>query len=402
MKLKTICLIGIMSLLSISNVNAAEHKTEIKLVGTAQEEFSVTVPARLSLGEEGEVVLSGCWPEGKTICVTADETVTMTKNNGDETFTVTINFDGIEGPGNNLKSNLYTAPISFTCDRTVLFGAWCGTINYNVYTKDNRNIIPTGGTYYVGVDCADTYQVGNGLDTADAVYYAGEEFSDTVNVGDVYLYEDYEYRYGYGAWSFVNWAPVEIMIETYPSRPYAADGWSVLRVESKETYSDMLSFVNNVPVKNAHFTYTTGGWLQYPILEKAPVLSTELISLYATFARCYLMEEMPDIPNGVIDMSGTFDACEGMKIAKPIPESVQIMDTTFRECYALEGIVEINAQIKSLENAEGFSVISEAFSTVDFAAQNITLTGSCPYLDEMGATGDNYCPECNGACKNNH
>lgn len=44
----------------------------------------------------------------------------------------------------------------------------------------------------MGVDYADKYQVGNGLDTADAVYYAGEEFPDTVNVGDVYLYEDYD------------------------------------------------------------------------------------------------------------------------------------------------------------------------------------------------------------------
>ena len=39
---------------------------------------------------------------------------------------------------------------------------------------------------------------------------------------------------------------------------------------------------------------------------------------------------------------------------------------------------------------------------VDFAKQNITLTGSATILDALGETGLNYCATCNGTCQNNH
>ena len=42
------------------------------------------------------------------------------------------------------------------------------------------------------------------------------------------------------------------------------------------------------------------------------------------------------------------------------------------------------------------------FSAVDFNKYTIRLEGSCEILDEIGATGSNYCETCNGTCKKDH
>ena len=55
----------------------------------------------------------------------------------------------------------------------------------------NRDIIPEGGTYYVGVT---TTRVGS-CEGATSVYRSGQFFPKTPQIGDVYVYEWYEYRY---------------------------------------------------------------------------------------------------------------------------------------------------------------------------------------------------------------
>ena len=86
---------------------------------------------------------------------------------------------------------------------------------------------------------------------------------------------------------------------------------------------------------------------------------------------------------------------EGTSIvtAPVIPSSITSMNECFAQCFDLTGTITINANPTSYYGC---------FDRVDFKAQNITLAGDSTMLDEIGATGENYCAECNGACAENH
>ena len=83
-----------------------------------------------------------------------------------------------------------------------------------------------------------------------------------------------------------------------------------------------------------------------------------------------------------------------LDIAQTIPETVTSMDYAFAYADELTGTIEINATLRY----SGY----ETFAGIDFQAQKITLTGTCTMLDELGATGYNYCNECNGYCEKGH
>ena len=92
--------------------------------------------------------------------------------------------------------------------------------------------------------------------------------------------------------------------------------------------------------------------------------------------------------------SSAFKNCSSLT-SITIPNSVtSIGYYAFYNCSALTDTIVIHS------NSSAYYV--SCFAGVDFAAQNITLSGSSPKLDEIGATGTNYCAECNGYCKGSH
>ena len=383
-------ILGILSLLIISPVYGYDQ-----YIGDSST-YTVSVPAKLSPGETGQVSVEGYWPSYKTVLVTADNTVELKCNN--RSVLLNVNFAGIEGVGSDYL-NTYTKNISVE-DFSVQFGTWTGTVNYYVdLVVDEEYLasrtIPTGGVYYTGLTDKQ-YRFAN-YDGYENMYVAGDLFPETVNVGDVYVYQDWEYRYGYAAPLVFNWYSLEYMgVDGYSVLNVSPTGWSVVANRNSENdghYSGMLSYVNNVPVTNAMLMF---GGIRYST-ECASVggISSELVTMYNAFSGTTL-QEMPEIPDGVINLSSAFDSCDQMKNPKTIPASVINMDSAFVGCTALEGVWEINAQITETSN------LHQALAGIDFNLQDLTLTGTCPLLDELGLTGDNYCTECNGTCRHTH
>ena len=140
-------------------------------------------------------------------------------------------------------------------------------------------------------------------------------------------------------------------------------------------------------------------------LTTAPVIPNSVTDISSIFQNCsslktYYGSTDPDgdfsnyiIPNSVTNMKQTFANCPLMVNAPTIPASVTNTYWTFYLCPSLTGNITINANP---------TTYSSMFGHVDFANQHITLIGSSTMLDTLGATGRNYCSECNGVCKNNH
>ena len=95
----------------------------------------------------------------------------------------------------------------------------------------------------------------------------------------------------------------------------------------------------------------------------------------------------------IVSLSETFDDCESIVTAPVILNNITDMTYMFNGCTSLTGTITIHANPTSYEGC---------FNQVDFKAQNITLAGDSTMLDEIGATGENYCAECNGTCLENH
>ena len=383
-------ILGILSLLIISPVYGYDQ-----YIGDSST-YTVSVPAKLSPGETGQVSVEGYWPSYKTVSVIADNTVELKCNN--HSVLLNVNFAGIEGIGSDYL-NTYTKNISVE-DFSVQFGTWTGTVNYYVdLVVDEEYLaartIPTGGVYYTGLTDKQ-YRFAN-YDGYEHMYVEGDLFPETVNVGDVYVYQNWEYRYGYACLRPLTWNSLDIIGESsysvYNIVPY---GWSVAtnrNTSSDGNYSTMLSSVNNRPVTNATLMF---GGVTYPMTcNSVGGISSELVTMYNAFSGTTL-QEMPEIPDGVINLSSAFDSCDQMKNPKTIPASVINMDSAFVDCTALEGVWEINAQITETSN------LHQALAGIDFNQQDLTLTGTCPLLDELGLTGYNYCTECNGTCRKTH
>lgn len=133
--------LSIIMLFSLSlNVFAEEnHMTDVTYIGEGTEWYKLTVPAELSPGETGTVILEGCWPSDRKVVVTADETVDLQNDINDTIKTLDIEFNSIQQPGDNYNEIYTTEEISVADIENVLFGDWSGRFYYNVDWTDNDN-----------------------------------------------------------------------------------------------------------------------------------------------------------------------------------------------------------------------------------------------------------------------
>lgn len=101
------------------------------------EAWSVTVPALLAPGEEGDVVASGTWASNRKLVVTADATVTLSNSiNSADQKVLDISFDGIELVGSNTAEVSSTVVVGVADIADALFGTWSGTFTYDVEMGD--------------------------------------------------------------------------------------------------------------------------------------------------------------------------------------------------------------------------------------------------------------------------
>ena len=104
----------------------------------ANENWTITVPAKLQPGASGTVTLEGYWPSNKTITVDADDTVTLTNSIlSSDTKTLNITFLGITKSGNNTERSIASETVSVQAIENALFGTWNGSFYYNVETSEN-------------------------------------------------------------------------------------------------------------------------------------------------------------------------------------------------------------------------------------------------------------------------
>ena len=140
-KILSITLAAVMLLSIIPTAFAAENNwqggTKVEYTATANEQYTVTVPATLAPGAAGDVVASGTWGSNRKLTVTADKDVTLTNSiNAADQKVLDVTFAGIELTGSNTESVSDTKQVAVANITDAIFGTWSGTLNYNVAMSD--------------------------------------------------------------------------------------------------------------------------------------------------------------------------------------------------------------------------------------------------------------------------
>ena len=129
-------IISFISFLSFADSNS--YGTNVEFVANGEEEYTVTVPAQMSLNGIGDVSVNGMWASNRVINVSSDDSVELTSNiNFLSKKKIDVNFKGIIENGNDNSVKLLNQRIllgEFETDP--LFGEWTGNFNYNVGIYD--------------------------------------------------------------------------------------------------------------------------------------------------------------------------------------------------------------------------------------------------------------------------
>ncbi len=145
-KILSITLAAVMLLSLVPTAFAAENNwqggTKVEYTATANEQYTVTVPATLAPGAAGDVVASGTWGSNRKLTVTADKDVTLTNSiNAADQKVLDVTFPGIELAGSNTAAVTDTKAVSVAGIDNALFGTWSGTFYYDVEMVDNVQLI---------------------------------------------------------------------------------------------------------------------------------------------------------------------------------------------------------------------------------------------------------------------
>lgn len=162
------------------------------------------------------------------------------------------------------------------------------------------------------------------------------EIPENPVTGDVFIYNDYEYRYNM---YFVNYG-------TWYERD-EQNGWGARVLnDSKTSYNRPLSMIGDTPVVCLDNTY-----FNCKNLEQAPEIPETIVYMRYTYQNCEsLSDDNINIPNSVKTLASAFDGCisENFVVAPQIPNSVTDMTHTFTDCVNLEKPPVIPPSVKLL------------------------------------------------------
>lgn len=244
-----------------------------------------------------------------------------------------------------------------------------------VTSGESVRIIPTGGTYYVGVT-SDTLSDYTGATTA---LTAGDAFPETVSDGDVYVYGDYEYRYNRGCSSASSWGTGILGIS------YAVEGtWGVRVLDaSKTSYGKILSVINGKEVGALVRTFNGCNYLT-----ESPEIPETIQSMWCAFASCDALKTPPVIPSGVTTMYSAFHGCPALEVPPIIPDGVTSLTYTFYGCTALKEPPAIPASVTSMDhtfrNCESLTTVPDLSNIVKCASLEYFLYG-CDNITDISA-----------------
>lgn len=193
--------------------------------------------------------------------------------------------------------------------------------------QQDLNVIPKGGTYYIGVTST---SLGD-YTGATRILTAGDAFPETVSSGDVYVYEDYEYRYGYryGGISATRWSSL-----------FAIE-WGVRVLDdTKSAYTDMLSTINGKDVASVYKTFA-----DCAALVTAPAVSEKAQTLALAFKGCTSLADVSRIaiPSSISTLTQAFEGCTSLEDLSglTIMPGVRILRKLFYGCTGLRSIFDL-------------------------------------------------------------
>lgn len=227
--------------------------------------------------------------------------------------------------------------------------------------------IPEGGIYYVGV--TSTYS--KNYTGATAIYYEGDPFP-TISTGDIFVYEDYEYRYNYKMKYTGGLNGRNTSWELNSSQ----NGWGVNTLSTtNSTYGLVLEKVNGKPIKNMDYTYyscnissgfgddyfipstvtsmkDTYYYCNFKTLPEGFTIPNSVTNMYETFYRSKI-EYLPEsfaLPTNVTNIGWIFSDCSNL-VSLPknftIPSRVSSASYAFEGCTKLTGTIIINTNTTS-------------------------------------------------------
>ena len=119
-------------------------------------------------------------------------------------------------------------------------------------------------------------------------------------------------------------------------------------------------------------------------LISSPIIPESVKIMHATFAGCSKLTVAPNIPQHVENMAYTFSYCTALETApKVIPESVTNLNRTFQYCSNLNGIININANVKGniIQTERDYENIF--YNAVTNEGCKVQLTGTCSILQNI-------------------
>lgn len=289
--------------------------TQVEYTATQNEEYLITVPAKLTPGASGTVKLEGAWPDNKIIIVTADANVTLTNSlKENDKKVLNINFAGIEEAGDNTQRLTFTESVSVDDISGALFGVWDGKFNYNVSTrKVGAPVIPEGGQY---------------TKADGTVLSPGDEFPMPAT-GDKYRFGDYEYAYNQSsALGNLTWVTRE-----------EQNGWGVDTISnSKTTYEPILTNIGGTPITSLKDTF----W-QCSNLQTAPAIPETTTNMHETFGLCSSLTTASAVPANVTDFEAAYYGCSSLQQAPDFSQAKSI--TTMKSAFVGSGLVNTDGMV---------------------------------------------------------
>lgn len=119
-------------------------------------EYTITVPATLTVNQVGTVTAKGYWASVATLKVSAPETIEVTNTATSQKATVNVDFDGIDSKGDDL--NEMNIPVNISIDAgNTKFGTWTGTIVYDVDFDNGMTKITVDGQMSMEANPGETW-----------------------------------------------------------------------------------------------------------------------------------------------------------------------------------------------------------------------------------------------------
>ncbi|MBQ3593328.1 MAG: leucine-rich repeat protein [Clostridia bacterium] len=231
------------------------------------------------------------------------------------------------------------------------------------------DVVPDGATYYVGVT---TTSVGEYSD-ATASYGSGESMPE-LNVGDVFVYGDYEYRYGKECDTANNWVESQY------------NGWGVRVFDTdKSSYGQICARVNNADVTSIRSAFSGCS-----ALETTPEIPAAVTNMRTAFYNCSALTTAPEIPDGVTSLQSTFAGCSSLATAPVIPDSVTHIGSAFDSCVSLVTAPEIPYGVQNMKRTffgctrlvVGPSTIPDSVTTLEKTFYGCTALTNAPAIPE--------------------